>query len=99
MAGLYYEEFAVGMEFRHAVTRTVTEMDNVMFCAMTHNPQPLHPVFHGDTIHVTTRIKEMRESKSRPDAGLIVFEHFGWNPRDQEVAYCVRTGLMRKRPS
>ena len=33
MAGLYYEEFAVGMEFRHAVTRTVTEMDNVMFCA------------------------------------------------------------------
>ena len=58
-----------------------------------------HPVFHGDTIRVVTRIREMRESKSRPDAGLIVFEHIGYNQRDQEIAYCVRTGLMRKRPA
>ena len=150
MAGLYYEEFHVGMEFKHALTRTVTEMDNVLYCALTHNPQPLHldeefakgteygqrivnslftlglivgvsvgdttlgttlgnlgmtdirfkhPVFHGDTIRVVTRIREMRESKSRPDAGLIVFEHIGYNQRDQEIAYCVRTGLMRKRPA
>lgn len=42
MAGLYYEEFSVGMVFRHAVTRTVTEMDNVLFSTMTMNPQPLH---------------------------------------------------------
>ena len=42
MSGLYYEEFNVGMEFNHPLTRTVTEMDNIMFCAMTHNPQPLH---------------------------------------------------------
>lgn len=42
MAGMYYEEFKVGMAFQHALTRTVTEMDNIMFCAMTHNPQPLH---------------------------------------------------------
>ena len=42
MAGLYYEEFEIGMEFNHALTRTVTETDNLMFCAMTHNPQPLH---------------------------------------------------------
>ena len=42
MAGMYYEEFKVGMEFKHPLTRTVTEMDNIMFCAMTHNPQPLH---------------------------------------------------------
>ena len=42
MAGLYYEQFEAGMEFDHALRRTVTEMDNVMFCAMTHNPQPLH---------------------------------------------------------
>ena len=42
MGGLYYEEFEVGMEFKHSLTRTVTEMDNIMFCAMTHNPQPLH---------------------------------------------------------
>ena len=42
MAGLHYEEFRVGMEFDHALTRTVTEMDNTLFCALTHNPQPLH---------------------------------------------------------
>jgi len=42
MAGLYFEDFEEGMEFNHPLTRTVTEMDNIMFCAMTHNPQPLH---------------------------------------------------------
>jgi acyl dehydratase len=123
-------------------------MDNVLFCAMTHNPQPLHldeefsrkteygqrivnslftlglvigvtvadttlgttlgnlgmtdirfvnPVFHGDTIRVVTRIKSMRESKSRPGAGLVVFEHIGYNQRDEEICYVVRTGLMKKR--
>ena len=150
MAGLYFEDFVVDHVFRHALTRTVTETDNLLFSALTMNPQPLHldeefakgteygqrivnslftlglivgvsvgdttlgttlgslgmtdirfkhPVFHGDTIRVVTRIREMRESKSRPDAGLIVFEHIGFNQRDQEIAYCVRTGLRRKRPA
>ena len=148
MSGLYYEEFEVGMEFKHALTRTVTEMDNVMFCAMTHNPQPLHldeeyskntfygqrvvnslftlgliigvsvedttlgttlgnlgmtdirfknPVFHGDTLRSMTRIAGKRESKSRPDTGIVTFEHTGYNQRDEEIAYCVRTGLMKKK--
>ena len=42
MQGLYYEEFKIGMTFEHKLTRTVTEMDNVLFTALTHNPQPLH---------------------------------------------------------
>jgi acyl dehydratase len=42
MAGLYFEEFAEGQVFEHAVTRTVTEMDNVLFTTLTMNPQPLH---------------------------------------------------------
>ena len=42
MAGLYFEEFEIGQVFEHALTRTVTEMDNFMFTALTHNPQPLH---------------------------------------------------------
>jgi acyl dehydratase len=42
MSGLYYEEFVVGDVVRHAVTRTVTETDNVLFTALTMNPQPLH---------------------------------------------------------
>jgi acyl dehydratase len=42
MAGLYFEEFEIGHVFRHALTRTVTETDNVLFSTMTLNPQPLH---------------------------------------------------------
>src|SRR5205814_8378221 len=42
MAGLYFEEFTEGQVFEHAVTRTVTETDNVLFTTMTMNPQPLH---------------------------------------------------------
>lgn len=42
MAGLYYEEFSVGQVFAHPWTRTVTEMDNVLFSTLTMNVQPLH---------------------------------------------------------
>jgi len=42
LAGLYFEEFAEGQVFEHALTRTVTEMDNVLFTTLTMNPQPLH---------------------------------------------------------
>ena len=42
MAWLYFEEFSEGQVFEHAMTRTVTETDNVLFTTMTMNPQPLH---------------------------------------------------------
>lgn len=42
MAGLYYEQFFVGQEFEHPWSRTVTEMDNTLFSALTLNVQPLH---------------------------------------------------------
>src|ERR1700684_829675 len=42
MSGLYFEEFENGQVFKHAITRTITETDNLIFCALTHNPQPLH---------------------------------------------------------
>lgn len=42
MAGHYFEEFEVGQKFRHGITRTITEADNVWFSALTHNPAPLH---------------------------------------------------------
>src|SRR6202790_835127 len=124
MAGLYFEEFSEGQVFEDAVSRTVTEMDNVLFTTLTMNPQPLHldaefarttefgrplvnsiftlglvigmtvgdttlgttvanlgitdvrfpkPVFHGDTIRVKTTVLSVRESKSRPDAGIVEF--------------------------
>jgi acyl dehydratase len=57
------------------------------------------PVFHGDTLRARTRILSRRESRSRPDAGLVEFEHECLNQRGEIVATCRRTGLMRKRPT
>jgi acyl dehydratase len=42
MAGYFFDEFEVGRVFKHALRRTVTETDNVLFSTMTHNPAPLH---------------------------------------------------------
>ena len=42
MAGRYFDEWQVGDRVAHAVTRTVTETDNVLISTLTHNPQPLH---------------------------------------------------------
>src|SRR3569832_1034414 len=42
MPGLYFEQFEVGHKFEHEWTRTVTEMDNVLFSTLTMNVQPLH---------------------------------------------------------
>ena len=42
MAGIYFDEVEIGAVLRHDITRTVTETDNLLFTALTHNPQPLH---------------------------------------------------------
>lgn len=42
MAGLWFEELEVGRTYRHPITRTVTESDNIFFSCLTMNPQPLH---------------------------------------------------------
>ena len=56
------------------------------------------PVLIGDTLHVQTTVLSKRESKSRTDSGIVVFEHRGFNQRDEEVASCRRVALMLKRP-
>jgi acyl dehydratase len=150
MPGLYFDDFEVGQEFSHALTRTVTEMDNTLFSLLTLNPQPLHidahfaaktefgqrifnslytlgimigmtvydttlgttvanlgmtdvvfpkPVFHGDTLHATTKVISLRESKSRPTAGIVEFEHQALNQNDEVVGRCRRTALMHRRPA
>ena len=57
------------------------------------------PVFPGDTVRVETEVVEARPSKSRPDAGIVVFEHRAHNQRDELVCRCRRTGLMNRRPT
>lgn len=56
------------------------------------------PVLIGDTLRVETEILERRESKSRPDTGIVRFEHRGYNQDDKLVCRVRRSGLMRKRP-
>jgi acyl dehydratase len=151
MPGLYFEEFTVGMLFKHPIRRTVTEADNVWFSALTHNPAALHldeeycrehtefgtrivnsaftlglmvgisvgdttlgttianlgwdevrfplPLFHGDTVRVESEVVSLRESKSRPNQGIVVFEHRAFNQRNELVAHCKRSALMLKKPA
>ncbi len=151
MAGLWFDELEVGQVFKHAIRRTITETDNVLFTAMTHNPAQLHldeeycrtetefgqrlvnscftlglmvgisvgdttlgtavanlgwdevrfpkPLFHGDTVHVETEVIDLRESRSRPDQGIVTFLHRAYNQRGELVAHCKRSGLQRKRPA
>lgn len=149
--GLYFEDFKPGRVFRHGLTRTVTQMDNMLFSNMTLNPQPLHidahfcatetewgrplmnsfftlglmvgisvndttvgttianlgmtdvkfpnPLFEGDTVNVTTEVSSKRESRSRPDAGIVSLIHRAYNQDGALVAECVRQAFMRKRHS
>ena len=150
MAGVYFDEMAVGQKFDHPIRRTVTETDNVWFSAITHNPARLHldeeycrtetefgqrlvnscftlalmvgisvndttlgtaianlgwdevrfprPVFHGDTLRIETEVVDLRDSKSRPDAGIVTFLHRAYNQKGELVASCKRSGLQRKTP-
>lgn len=149
MAGKYFEELEIGMVFHHEPGRTVTETDNLLFSALTLNPQPLHldaefarntehgrilvnsiftlglvvglsvgdttlgttlgnlgfdrttfpnPVFIGDTVRASTRVIEMRASRTKPDRGVVTFEHQGINQRGEIVCSCVRGAMMLRRP-
>jgi acyl dehydratase len=149
MPGRYFEEWQVGDRISHAITRTVTETDNVLISALTHNPQPMHldrevaaksefgqplvnsvytfglmigvsvadttlgtlvanlgydklvfphPVFAGDTLRSESECIAVRESKSRPDAGIVTWAHRSFNQRDELVCECTRTALLLKTP-
>ena len=56
------------------------------------------PVFHGDTIRVKTEVIGKRESRSRPDAGIVEFHHRAYNQHGDLVAECRRQAFMRKQP-
>ena len=54
------------------------------------------PVFIGDTLRATSEVTALRESKSRPDAGLVTWKHRMLNQRDEVVCECLRTALLRR---
>ena len=90
VSGRWFEELTVGDVVQHATRRTVTETDNVLFTTMTMNPAPLRL----DAQYATTT----EFGQSRPDAGLVEFEHRAYNQRGQLVCSARRTGLMHRRP-
>lgn len=53
-----------------------------------------HPVFAGDTLRSRTTVLEKRDSRSRPNAGIVTFLHQGFNQRGDEVVTCRRQALM-----
>jgi len=150
MTGKYYEDLIVGNRILHDKGRTVTEMDNVLFTALTMNTQPLHlnedyaartdfgqrivngiftlglvvgltvgeltegtilanlgyekivhpnPVFHGDTIYVESEVLAKRESRSRPDCGIVRLKHTGKKADGTIVIEVERTVMFLKHPA
>ena len=57
------------------------------------------PVFIGDTLHVETTVADKRDSRSRPEAGIVVFEHRTFNQKGELVAQCRRTALLKRAPA
>lgn len=54
------------------------------------------PVFIGDTLRAASEVAELRESKSRPEAGIVTFAHEMMNQRDEVVCRCLRSALLQK---
>lgn len=55
------------------------------------------PVFIGDTMHATSEVAELKESKSRPNAGIVTFAHELINQRGEVVCSCLRSALVKRR--
>jgi len=57
------------------------------------------PLFHGDTIRVESEVLELRESRSRPANGIVIFAHRAYNQKNELVASCKRSALMLRKPA
>ncbi|MDO5131362.1 MAG: MaoC family dehydratase [Eubacteriales bacterium] len=147
--GNYFEDFTVGQEIQHTLSKTIFESDNNLFCLLTMNAHPVHtnrdyaekqvhgrvlvvgtlvfslvvgftvpdisgkaianldyekiehlgPSFVGDTLYARSVILECRESKSKPDRGIIYVETTGYNQDGKDVLRFRRHVLIKKRES
>ncbi|QCJ00770.1 MaoC family dehydratase [Agrobacterium larrymoorei] len=57
------------------------------------------PVFIGDTLRAESEVHELRESRSRPEAGIVTFKHGLINQRQEVVCTCLRTALLQRKPA
>lgn len=145
--GRYFEEFTVGEEIKHALSKTIFESDNNFFCLLTMNNHPVHtnidyaaknqhgkvlvvgtlvfslavgmtvpdisgkaianlgyedikhlaPTFVNDTLYVKSRVLDKRESKSKPDRGIIYVESIASNQDGVNVLSFKRHVLIKKK--
>ena len=104
------EEYAIGTEFGTRIVNscfTLSLMVGVSVADTTLGTTVANlgwdevrfpkPVFAGDTLRTETEVLEMRPSRSRPDAGIVVFSHQCFNQRNEQVASCKRSALMKRR--
>ncbi len=144
--GNYYEDFHVGQELTHSLSKTIFESDNNLFSLITMNHHPIHinedyarlsqhrrilvvgtyvfslavgitvpdisgkaianldyeniehlaPVYIGDTIYVRSIILDKRESKSKPDRGIVHVESIAFNQNRVDVLRFRRHVLLKK---
>ena len=57
------------------------------------------PVFIGDTLHATSEVVALKDSKSRPEAGIVTFRHEAINQRGEVVCTSDRTALLSRKPA
>jgi acyl dehydratase len=57
------------------------------------------PVFIGDTLRAESEVVELKQSRSRPGAGIVTFSHRLFNQRNELVCQCLRTALLHRRPA
>lgn len=144
--GLYFEEFIIGEEIKHSLSKTIFESDNNFFSLITMNHHPVHtnidyasknqhgkilvvgtlvfslaagitvpdisgkaianlgyeeikhlnPVFINDTIYVRTKVLDKRESKTKPDRGIVYVESIAYNQDGIDVLSFRRKVLVKK---
>ncbi len=145
--GRYYEDFFPGETIKHYPGRTITQADDMLFCMLTMNHNPLHidanfaahtqhgrplvvgtlifslvvgmtvpdisghaianleytqvkhhaPTFHGDTVYAQTTILKVRESRSKPDRGIVWVNTEAFNQRAERILSFQRAVLVPKR--
>ena len=88
--GLYVISLVVGMSVRDTSGKAIA---NLEYERITHDG----PVFHGDTIYAESEILEVRESRSRPDRGIVYIESRGFNQRNEQILTLRRRFLVPKR--
>ena len=91
--GLFTLGLAVGISVSDLTAGTIVA--NLGYENIRH-PKPM---FAGDTLYVETEVIAKRESKSRPDAGIITLKHTGRNQHGETTIEVTRSALFLKKPA